>query len=493
MSNAYNTLVSSSQKGRLIFLLKDSIIYGLVGAINKLLMIITFPIIVRFFSKEEFGQIDATTYLVSLFLPLILIGLDSSVARFFYEVQTDSEKKQIISEAFFFFSCFMIVLCGLLLWAAPFIQYHYIGTNNLNTLYRILVLTLPARAILVFTMGVLKWTLRRNEFLIISLGSSLLVVVLTLLLLEYSDLSKNGIGWASLVGHMLFVIPAVLLLRKELKWPRQFIYIRRMLKFGLPYAGSSFLMLFILSTDRFVLSNFLTNSQVGLSNYSVAFKLASFTTIATLGFQTAWGPFAFSLHKNETANHSYNLSLKWFSFFIASLAVGICAFAQPLIILFATDKYISSYYLVLPILYGFVFDAVAQMTFIGIDLSKKTHFFIICHIISWLLGYAVMRFLAPYYAEIGVAYGFMVLKATFFLVATYIGHRVYPQVKFKLTLPLIVIVSAFVYIFLVTHIIQPLLTLSIRAQFLFASFNITFFGIFFWLLFIGKHLKLKNL
>ena len=56
------------QAERLKFLLSDTVVYGLGGALNKVLALFTFPLLTRYFSVEQFGVIDLlnTSVVVSI-------------------------------------------------------------------------------------------------------------------------------------------------------------------------------------------------------------------------------------------------------------------------------------------------------------------------------------------------------------------------------------------------------------------------------------------
>ena len=71
------------QAERFKFLLNDSLVYGLGGALNKVLALFTFPLLARHFSVEQFGVIDLLNTSVVLLVTLLVFGQDSAVARFF--------------------------------------------------------------------------------------------------------------------------------------------------------------------------------------------------------------------------------------------------------------------------------------------------------------------------------------------------------------------------------------------------------------------------
>ena len=71
-------------KSAIKFLIKDSAIYGLAGAVNKIIAVLSTPIILRFLSKEEFGIASTVMGGTVFFIGFILLGMDSSIARFFF-------------------------------------------------------------------------------------------------------------------------------------------------------------------------------------------------------------------------------------------------------------------------------------------------------------------------------------------------------------------------------------------------------------------------
>ena len=67
------------------FLIKDSIVYGLAGGLSKLSGLVIFPLLIRSFSKSEYGAFEGISYLYAVFIPVMILGLDSAIARFYYD------------------------------------------------------------------------------------------------------------------------------------------------------------------------------------------------------------------------------------------------------------------------------------------------------------------------------------------------------------------------------------------------------------------------
>ena len=101
---------------RMKFLLKDTAVYGISGALGKLLALITFPLLARHFSVQDFGVIDLLNTAVFLLSVMLAFGLDFAVARFFYENTDMDYRRQTVSQALMFqLAIFRIALP--LLWA----------------------------------------------------------------------------------------------------------------------------------------------------------------------------------------------------------------------------------------------------------------------------------------------------------------------------------------------------------------------------------------
>ena len=87
-----------TRKDSLRFLLDDTIVYGGAAAFSKAFSLITFPIIARHFSTEDFGIIDFFAVFASFLGTLLIFGQDSAVARFFMNMMI--QKKTTINLRF---------------------------------------------------------------------------------------------------------------------------------------------------------------------------------------------------------------------------------------------------------------------------------------------------------------------------------------------------------------------------------------------------------
>ena len=89
-------------KSAIKFLFKDSAIYGIAGAINKLMLVISTPIILRFITKDEFGIVSTVIAGSLFFSGLLIFGMDQAVARWFFDLKENNieYQKKIVSIGF---------------------------------------------------------------------------------------------------------------------------------------------------------------------------------------------------------------------------------------------------------------------------------------------------------------------------------------------------------------------------------------------------------
>src|SRR6185295_4665331 len=86
-------------KTTLKYLIKDSAFYGLGNGVSKSLQLITLPLVVKSVSNTDFSNWNMIQASTAIIAGIVLFGMDSAAARFYYDVKTNSEKKQIFTNS----------------------------------------------------------------------------------------------------------------------------------------------------------------------------------------------------------------------------------------------------------------------------------------------------------------------------------------------------------------------------------------------------------
>src|SRR5687768_1724398 len=83
-------------------LFKDSLVYGLGYGVSRFLQIIILPIIAQALSLSEFGYYSNYVIFYTIAGGFFVLGLDSAVARYFYDSDDKKYHRQLFSSAFYF-------------------------------------------------------------------------------------------------------------------------------------------------------------------------------------------------------------------------------------------------------------------------------------------------------------------------------------------------------------------------------------------------------
>lgn len=230
--------------GRLKSLTKDSLLYGGAAAINQAFALVTFPLIARHFSVEEYGLIDYFSAVAGLLAILLIFGQDSAVARFFYKYKDERIRKHIVTQS-------LVVQLILLCVALPLLYFstHSEGVVRLihaesraPLLLRLVVMQIPFLVLINFSQNLLKWTFSQLRFFIISLGSVVVNVLFLLVAIFVFDIGVQGVFIVRILTQAFFGLLGVFFVKDWLAFPGEWRYFGEMFLFAFPVGQSAFLM-----------------------------------------------------------------------------------------------------------------------------------------------------------------------------------------------------------------------------------------------------------
>ena len=394
-----------SLKGRLIFLLKDSILYGFATALSRAVSLITFPLLSRHFSVSEYGIIDYLAVIANMFAILFIFGQDSAVARYFYEHQDRDKRRQIISQSLSFQLLLLIIFAPLIwMFAGEISAFIKLGSHA-TELFQIIALQIPFLLIFNFSQNILKISFARNSFLFITLGAVITQATLIVLSILYLDASIKIILTAALITYALFAVVGLVFIREWLVMPNDFSLLKRMMPYAIPYGFLCLLLALMPTIERGLTNSLLGADDLGL--YAAGAKAALLMGIIISAFQVAWEPFALSIHKESNATETYAYVLKIYVFCVCVVTLLLSTFAEPLIILLASTRYQEAAIVVFPLAMGLAITSTAWITKVGLDISMQSHFNLFANIAAIILSLFSIWILAPILGLLGVAIGVM--------------------------------------------------------------------------------------
>lgn len=409
---------------RMRFLAKDTLLYGGAAALNKAFALITFPLLARYFSVEEYGLIDFFSVLTGLLTTIVVLGQDSAIARFYYENEDTETRRQIVTQSFVWQALMLVLLVPLFWLFGEKMVETFVHTDVPTILIKLLVLQIPFQVFLGNAQNILKWSFARSTYLILMIGSVAFTSILLIIGVVLLKINIVGIFVIYLLARLVFALLGVWYIRHWVCIPSSLSHWHNLLPFALPYGMIGLVGVFIASAERAIVVSLLGSIELGL--YAAGTKLAMLIALPLNAFQVAWGPFSYSIYKGRNASVTYNWVLKVFVLIMGIAVITLTLVGNPLLILLGSSRYEAGTVVILPLALGLVIQATAWITGIGIGLSKRSYLTLYAYGIFLVVSMGTMIVLGRKFGLAGIAWGMFLGYTARGLAESFLAQRAYP-------------------------------------------------------------------
>lgn len=474
-------LKEHSVRKRIAFLAKDTLFYGLLASVAKLSAFLSFPIYARFFSKEEFAVIDIISVVEYLLIVLIIFGQDSGLARFFYDVETENERRHLFTTSILSQLLLASLLCVIFYYTFPLFIYIYNLPEKVNPILIPLLWKAVGAVLLANCINVAKWLYLKNIFVILSLGSVVVIVLCSVGAIYFLNITVTQLLYLQATLMCVFALWGLYLCKAMLSVPSfdQKFYEMLMysLPFGLIYLCSSLLP----SIERAFVTNYLGLETLAV--YAVAIKMASIFRLVSQAFQSAWGPFSMLILQEENAKKTFDIILLLYSAAAGILILGITWISPYVLSFLAGNEYAASAEYVVFIMISLAIQSLGLITGLGSTIAKKSMHHLYSHLgnlcVALLIMYSMTNSLGIWGVLAGLILGAIVQLAsmTFF--------SVYSQ-SFRLNMkrPMIVFIGGCALSLVLNYV--PLICQSVSITFVTGLLFMTFYTYVVWFTVINE-------
>jgi O-antigen/teichoic acid export membrane protein len=367
-------------KSTLKYLVKDSAFYGLGNGVSKSLQLITLPLIVKSVSDKDFSNWNMVQASTAIVAGIVLFGMDSAAARFYYDVKTFNERKKVFTNSLFvqvIFSVIVLPVCFIAIY--PLEKFSGIA-NNYQPDFIIMLLWMPASALTSFFTGWFKWTFQKWNFFILTFGFALLNLLLLLYFKFTGTLTIHYVAKINLFCQWLMVVYCIVISRKYLIKAISLKLAKQLLQYGVPLMIVSVLGIVRVSLDRFFLKHYINDNDFAM--YSFAQKLSTIIFLAVTAFDFAFNPLVFSMWDKPEAKAVFSKIQSLYVIGMVGMSLMIMSCSVPLIIAMGKESYVTAaYFLPFMLFANFVYGLI-NFAFIGINYSKKTYLLLILIVIA---------------------------------------------------------------------------------------------------------------
>lgn len=403
----------------------ESVVYGLSGMITRFISVFLTPIYTGIFQPSDYGTASLVVTLSSLLGILLILSLDNSTARWYYDNESDEDRKVTLN-TFLWSCCGVAVLLALLVMAfRGSIAETMLQRPDTAPLLLLMALNLPLSVFSVYTINLLRIQRRPVATTIFTLTTSLLSIGLNVLFVIVLRLSLPGIFYAQLGVSFVAVAWTFVLFRDSIslrafdwnRWKKMFLFSMPLIPGTLAYwvlnlSGAYFIQL---SNDT---------AEVGL--YQIALNVASLMTLFSGAFQMAWGPFAYSIHKRAEAKVTYAQSLLVFLAITCLMSLGVMLFAPEILIIFTNPNYYDAAFVAGLLAFNHIIIGVSAIASIGPGIAQNNKAYGSAMAVSAILLVVLNLFLVPRFGKEGAAISILLSQSVIPLAVFSHGQKLYP-------------------------------------------------------------------
>ena len=344
----------------------------------QLLSFVTFPILTRVLTKEQYGILGLVTTTMLFAIAIAKAGLSDGVIRFYKEYSGDRKKLETFSSTVLMRGIIFSVLTCLLYLIVLFIFWEYFKLNGKYILcLLIMVLYLLIRPLNIIVLYFLRVNDKTIFINIVNLVERISSVGLSLFLFLYVFKTFYGyfVGLVIAEGVVSIVLFYWFFRHFSLNPTRASKELNlQLIKFGGPLLLSELTFLLMSYADRYLVVTFLGEGALGL--YSAGYNVAMYIgNIIMFSLSYAIVPIYVEIYGAEGREQTeifLKRCMRYLLMTIIPMWFGYVAISKDLFITLASEKYVLAAKFSPLILLAYFLSSVNAIFRAGLYLEKKT-------------------------------------------------------------------------------------------------------------------------
>ncbi len=386
------------------FVFKQSFIYSIGNTITKLSGVILIPLYLNYINDDEFGVVTLFETIFQFILILSGWGVKGGFTRWYHEMKTRLEKKQLFFTAWsfnFFTSFISVLITGTAIYFFSDVIFQYsIGTSTLfyflsGTFFRLLYdvpfyqLKLEQKAV--------QQTIWTTLNIVLMLG-------FTFYFLEVREAGIKGIYQAQMLAHLITMLAMLPMMVANMKPLFLKGILKEMIQYGLPLAISNILTTVLTLSDRHIINQYQNLGEV--AGYGMAFKVANLLQMVVVAsLITSYSNYFFKTLHNSDSMAFFRKFTNFYTVLLTFGGLGIVLFSPEIVyvVSMGSEFFQASVFLVPILIAGLIFSGLRQLFTLPLNKHKKTRLISIILVVSAVINIAANFLLVPEYGKTGAS------------------------------------------------------------------------------------------
>jgi O-antigen/teichoic acid export membrane protein len=382
-------------------------------------------ILARLLFPEDFGTIGLIVVFSSLADTLVDAGLGSAL------IQKNKVTKQDLSTVFTTNIVFSIILFTIIFIAAPFIS-DYVGVEGFDIYLRVQVLTILLRALYVVEFSLLNRELRFKDLAKINVISSFFSVIVAVIF------AYRGYGvWSLIIKNISLQLILVFLYKYFIKVSVSLNFNKKsfweLFNFG-GYVSLTYLLDFIFSNIvTLLLGKRYSVKDLGYYTQANSLRQIPINTLSLVVGQVMFPFFSKFQNDNQRVIDSMRKTVLLISFSIFPILLFLVLFAEPIIVLLFSDKWLPSAKIFQILCFSGLVNALIHANRSVLKSLGYSKIIFLAQVISIIIGFTLLVIGLNYslttlliFIVINSYFNFLILAI---FVHLKIGYKLWSQIK----------------------------------------------------------------
>lgn len=359
----------------LISLGRQSLVYGLSGAVLQLVGLVTLPVYARHFSPAQYGVIELASVTFAALIIAVDAGLGAAMQREYFDTPDDDHEGRVAVTSTA--TTASVVLAAVI--AVPMIVareplarwlFHDSGYSDVVV---VVALSAAMGTFAIFLRDIMRLRFQPWRFAVSALLAGVVAAAVGVIWVVWFDGGVTAVMVGFLAGQTASALYGLAAVRGFIGWRFSWRLLRRLGAFGLPLVPAGAALWGVAFFDRVLLSRLDGLASVG--EYAVGTRFASVLFFVIGAFGTTYIPFLYSTHadepERELALRARILTYGSVLFVGIGLALALCAREIASIIAPDFDR---AYTIVGILCLGVAAFGLTPITSAGITIARQTKY-----------------------------------------------------------------------------------------------------------------------
>lgn len=389
---------------------------ALARIILGLTPLITLPVLTGSFTTEWYGVWAQIVTTISFVTPLVGLGFDMGVVRYFATGFEERERVQDFYSLAVFIALFSLFLILIVALASQTVSSVMFAEPKFGAYAVIAFVWVLAQGLYNFVISYFRVTRNIRTYALFDVANGLMAAFI-MVIVPLKLHSVYTMVLALSLNQATFTLVFLTMIYRKIGFKGlSFVNIGKYLKYGLPLVPNSLFLWLVNSSGRYFLTHFKGLGEVGI--YSAGFTIANIMTLFFMPISFVLFPVISKLWgEGDRSAVSENITRanRWYLILAVPGAVGLSFLAKPIVTLLSSKEFLGGAEVIFFLTVANLFYGIYQINLYGALLLEKnlklTGYFAVAGVLNVLMNFL----LVPWMGLQGAA---LAMLLSFFYLAT---------------------------------------------------------------------------